>query len=75
MAKLIQAVHEFGPRLALARTTQTTEIAELIGGVDAHAGIELTRGDGLRSALARCRAGRSRRQRTSATPRATPRRR
>ena len=30
MAKLIQAVHEFGPRLALARTAQTPEIAEVI---------------------------------------------
>ena len=30
MAKLIQAVHEFGPRLALGRTAQTREIAEII---------------------------------------------
>ena len=30
MAKLIQAVTEFGPRVALARTAQTPEIAELI---------------------------------------------
>ena len=30
MAKLIQAIREFGPRLTLARTAQTPEIAELI---------------------------------------------
>ncbi len=30
MAKLIQAIHEFGPRLALGRTAQTAEIAEMI---------------------------------------------
>ncbi len=30
MAKLIQAVTEFGPRLALGRTAQTPEIAEMI---------------------------------------------
>ena len=30
MPKLIQAVHEFGPRLVLGRTAQTPEIAEMI---------------------------------------------
>jgi HU domain fused to wHTH, Ig, or Glycine-rich motif len=30
MAKLIQAVTEFGPRIALGRTAQTPEIAEMI---------------------------------------------
>jgi hypothetical protein len=30
MAKLIQAITEFGPRLSLGRTAQTAEIAELI---------------------------------------------
>jgi hypothetical protein len=32
MAKLIQAIREYGPRVVLARTIQSREIAEYIGG-------------------------------------------